>query len=95
MATLRQWFRDCEEIKVVVFHGNPSDYGLDAWVKLPRGEKLTLADLGRLGWLELHFSSGFGSQGVPDFTAWSQNFVYCVHEYDGSTYLRTLDRNPP
>ena len=31
----------------------------------------------------------------PDFTAWTLNHVYYLHEYDGNFTCQSLPRNPP
>ena len=44
--------------------------------------------------LNYEYDAGYGSQDCHDITAWTENRVLFVHEYDGSTYIRTVDRNP-
>lgn len=41
------------------------------------------------------FVNEFGSVSHPFFEAWSGNYVYYVHEYDGKTSLSRVLRNPP
>jgi hypothetical protein len=40
------------------------------------------------------YSTDFGAQECPDFCAWTPTRVLFIHEYDGSTYVRTVPRNP-
>ncbi len=44
--------------------------------------------------LDFEYDDGFGSQDCPNITVWSQHKVGYVHEYDGSTSIETVDRNP-
>lgn len=44
--------------------------------------------------LDYEYDTGYGGQDCHDFTAWTASRVLFVHEYDGSTYVRTVDRNP-
>ena len=44
--------------------------------------------------LDKLFYSGFGSAGCDPFYAWTPTHVLFVHEYDGSTSLQAIPRNP-
>lgn len=41
------------------------------------------------------YDSGFGSMDCHDLKMWSEEYVYYIHEYDGSTSIAKLLRNPP
>lgn len=94
MTTLRKWFEGQQTpthfrwLKVDLGWYLPSDawedrtYQLISWGEMP-------AEI-----LDREFDEGYGSAGIPAFYAWSPDFVYCRHEYDGSTSLRVLPRNP-
>ena len=40
------------------------------------------------------YSDGFGSMDCHDITAWSDDYVYYIHEYDGSTTVCRLPKRP-
>jgi hypothetical protein len=44
--------------------------------------------------LDYEYNSGYGTQDCHDITMWSHDYVYYIHEYDGSTSIEKLDRNP-
>lgn len=44
--------------------------------------------------LDHEWDSGFGGQDCPDFTAWTADRVLSIHEYDGSTSIIWVPRNP-
>lgn len=47
-----------------------------------------------LALLDYEYDSGYGSQDCHDITMWSQDYVYYIHEYDGSTSICKIDRIP-
>lgn len=94
-ATIRKWFESAPE-KPSVFsipETNKDIYGLENWANLPHGT-WNFSDVPD-SVLDQEFYSGYGCQQVPRFHAWSENYVYYVHEYDGSTMLSWVPRNPP
>ena len=94
-ATIRKWSESAPEKPSVFFMPETEkyDYGLEVWANLPHGT-WNFSDVPK-SILDQEFYSGYGSQGVPSFNAWSENYVYYVHEYDGSTSLYWVPRNPP
>lgn len=44
--------------------------------------------------LDYKYDSGFGSMDCHNIIMWSKNWVYYIHEYDGSTSIQRLKRNP-
>lgn len=46
--------------------------------------------------LHKEFDPGFGGNGDEfDFIAWTNNHVIINHEYDGSSNITSIKRNPP
>lgn len=44
--------------------------------------------------LDYEYSAGFGSQDCHDIIAWTATKVLSIHEYDGSTSVISVPRNP-
>ena len=44
--------------------------------------------------LDYKYNAGFGTQDCHDIYMWSADFVYYVQEYDGSTSIECVPRNP-
>lgn len=44
--------------------------------------------------LDYSYDSGFGGADCHAVVAWSQHYVYYVHEYDGATRIAAMPRNP-
>lgn len=96
-TTIRSWFSDVLDDQPHTFWmplTTPDEYGLGSvWSKFPCGTwswKNVPVEI-----LDQSFDSGYGAQGVPSFVAWSDDYVYYVHEYDGATSLARVPRNPP
>lgn len=45
-------------------------------------------------WLDYEYEDGFGGADCHAIYAWSKNFVYFIGEYDGSTGVQCVPRNP-
>lgn len=92
--TIRMWFESAPEKPSVFFmpETEKDSYGLEDWVNLPHGT-WNFSDVPD-SVLDQEFYSGYGTQQVPSFLAWSENYVYYVHEYDGSTGLLWVPRHP-
>lgn len=95
MATFAQWFKEkidepIKAIKIesyVPFRNKP--------IKWPVVDPEKVYSLGDFGpWLNIEFDDGYGAQECPNIYVYTDNFVYYVHEYDGSTCLRKVPRNP-
>ena len=41
------------------------------------------------------YDAGYGSADCHFIHMWTADRVYYIHEYDGSTYVESLPRNPP
>ena len=91
-ATLKEWFKGTN-IQWIKFFEDPwLFYGEHQWQNVPYGVVLNMKDAEP--YLNIAFDSGFGSQQVPNFNAWSEDTVYFVHEYDGSSSLASAERFP-
>lgn len=76
--------------------GSWGDFGMDerhAPGASRTGEVLTW-DVAR-PLLDYAYDTGYGSADCHDVTAWTQDRVLFVHEYDGSTHVASVRRNPP
>ncbi len=92
-TTIRKWFESAPE-KPFVFYMPKTDkdsFGMECWDNLPNGVFDEIPD----SILDQEFYCGFGSQNVPSFIAWSENYVYYVSEYDGATSLEWISRHSP
>lgn len=58
----------------------------------PTGVMMTWAEA--VKWLDYEFYSGFGGAGCHPVFVWTKNWVHFVHEYDGSTSISSVPRNP-
>lgn len=101
MANLKEWLllaADGEEIQAVVI-GNMGwpDYGDHALNAAARNRENWMRVL---SWseaapmLDYEFDDGYGAPECQAITAWSKNKVFFVAQYDGSTSLHYVPRNP-
>lgn len=44
--------------------------------------------------IDYEYSNGYGGADCHAVVAWGERFVYYVHEYDGSTGISCVPRNP-
>jgi len=98
IVTFREWLTNAGEggpIEAVQFTEPCGWYGPpeDEWRGIPLGQILTAEQAEP--WFQIPFNSGFGGQQCPNVSIWTRDRVYYVHEYDGSTRLHWIDRNPP
>ncbi len=95
MTTLRQWFKGkrFDTIVFVRIHNECFAEDENKWSKVPLFKELTYKEAE--AFFDIEFDSGYGGQDVPDFYAWAKDHVITVREYDGSTCLRSVPRNPP
>lgn len=93
-TTLRTWLDSTSDTITDVFFPQTleDDYGLSRWAKLPHGH-FKRSDLPE-SLLNEPFDTGYGSQDVPSFYAWSRTQVYYVHEYNGSVSFASVPRSP-
>lgn len=40
------------------------------------------------------YDSGYGSQDCHDIRVYTKDYIYYIHEYDGSTRVQSIERNP-
>jgi hypothetical protein len=45
--------------------------------------------------MDYEYDAGFGSQDCHDVRIYTEKRVYYIHEYDGSTSIYSIPRNPP
>ena len=104
LAEELEYMADGEHIEKVVLYRaglaiscDPSkDYGMDrykGYADIPFGEPLTWEEA--LPHIQSKFYTGYGTQECPGVAAWTRNKVLYLHEYDGSTCIRSVPRNPP
>lgn len=101
MSNLKTWILDAADgdpvESVVIGNMGWSDYKLEYlpesaqdsnnWHKvLPWSQAEKLVDY--------EFDSGYGSPGCQAITAWTQNKVIFVSQYDGATGICSVPRNP-
>jgi len=48
-----------------------------------------------IDYFDYNFDSGYGGQECHDFYIWTKSKVLFIWEYDGSTYISSVPRNPP
>jgi len=99
MSNLVDWIErgfENEDIEAVVIGGTGwSDYNEECipdYKDQPRFEVLTW-DKARK-WLDYEFDSGYGSPKCNAIYVWSKNLVMFISQYDGSTTVHTVPRNP-
>ena len=61
-------------------------------VSTVRGRVITWEEARPL--LDYKYSAGFGAPECHSITAWTENFVIFVAQYDGATRVETVPRNP-
>ena len=97
VATLNEWLDEFaakhgEVRQVYVSAGSSWDrYNLDDWPEEAVGP-CCREEAGDV--LDISFDDGYGSPGCPAVTAWSDEWVFAVVTYDGSTGWFALPRNP-
>lgn len=48
-----------------------------------------------IDYFDYDFDSGYGSQECHEFNIWTKTEVLFIWEYDGSTHISAVQRNPP
>ena len=80
-----------EKILAVQIFNNPRyEYnGVDP-AKDVLGKKLTFEEI----WphLNYEYDTGYGNQDCHDIFVWTATKVFFIHEYDGSTYIKSAPR---
>ena len=104
-STLRNFKADIleelegEQIECVVFLQTLAN------IRRDKSEKRDNADLIRTlrqpipwevaqSWLDYSYDPGFGCMDCHDIVIYTPTRIFCIHEYDGSTSLQYVMRNP-
>lgn len=48
-----------------------------------------------IDYFDYNFDSGYGGQECHSFYIWNKSEVFFIWEYDGSTHIHSIPRNPP
>ena len=99
MPNLAEWIEDeadGDEIScAVIGEMGWGDYGSEdvaGYKDQPKGEILAWADARQ--WLDYEFNCGYGAPGCNAVYAWTSTKVIMVGQYDGSTWVYSVPRNP-
>ena len=99
MSNLVKWIEDYaegEQIEgVVIGSMGWGDFGSEqvpSYDSIPRGKLLTWDQAKQ--WLDYDFSSGYGAPGCNAVYVWTETQVLFVVQYDGSTSMESVPRNP-
>ena len=94
-SNLKDWIIEEADGGVVeaVVIGEAKNTGIPGYGLQPLGKVLTWLEAIR--WIDYWFDSGYGSIARCNaIYAWTKSKVIFVHEYDGSTRIRSVPRNP-
>lgn len=90
MSNVRQWLVDFEkqnnERIITIVVGEKARASVSENIVLGREEGLAK--------LNFEFDNGYGTAKCPPVTAWTDNSVIFIQEYDGATWLSSKPRNP-
>jgi hypothetical protein len=98
LTTLKRELNDLTEgdsIEAIIFGPvgwDSSEEENKKWPNLPKGKLLTPAQA--KPWLDIEFDTGYGSPKCPAMYAWTGRHVYFIVQYDGSTTLYRIPRDP-
>lgn len=100
MGNIRKWLENAEaatgetiEAIVVGPHYNaPDKWSANPKVKADENRVLSRED--GLKKLDQDYDDGYGGADCFPMYAWTKSRVYFIHEYDGSTGLSSVPRNP-
>lgn len=99
MANLIEWIESTAEGEpiqaVVIGKTRWYDYGkenIPTWDKQPRGKVISWEKAKEF--LDYQFNSGFGAPGCNAIYAWTKSKVIFVSQYDGSTSIEWVPRDP-
>lgn len=99
MANIKDWIEQFEEknnekVVCIVVGLHYNDY-YDEQDRRPEDKRnVMLSRKEGLKLLDEEFDSGYGGADCFRMLAWTQNFVLKIYEYDGSTGLEAIPRNP-
>jgi hypothetical protein len=99
MSNLVKWIEEeasGEEIEAVVIgEMGWEDYGAEDvpnYEKQPKGKVIDWEEAKK--WIDYEFDSGYGAPGCNAIYVWTTNKVMCIVQYDGSTRIHSIPRNP-
>jgi hypothetical protein len=99
MANLKQWLLEeanDEKIEAVVIGemgwGSYRSEEVHNYTEMPKGQIISWQEAEK--WLDYEFSSGYGAPGCNAVYAWTTNKVIAIYQYDGSTGVYWIPRNP-
>jgi hypothetical protein len=99
MANLSLWLLEAaagEHIEAVVIGelgwGGFGHEQVPSYDQQPKNKVLTWAEA--LPWIDYEFDDGFGAPSCNAIHAWTANKVIFVSQYDGSTSVESVPRNP-
>lgn len=99
MANLKGWILKAangEAVEGVVIGemgwGSYGSDGVPNYAQQPRNRVLTWQEA--LPWIDYEFEAGYGAPGCNAVYAWTASRVLFVSQYDGSTCINSVPRNP-
>ena len=100
MDNLKQWIIDTEiekgeQITAIVVGVHYDDRWSTSRDRRPQHQRNTvLSREDGLTLIDVEFDSGYGGANCFPITAWTDNWVFVIGEYDGATHLATVPRHP-
>ncbi len=98
-ATLKEWITEAAAgepvVGVVLGEMGWGDYGnedVPDYAKCPKNKLMSWEEA--LPFLSYDFATGFGAPGCQAVHAWTEKRVIFVSQYDGSTCIESVPRNP-
>ena len=98
-TTLKNWIEETADgekiISAVIGEMGGGDYGakdIDGYYRSPKNKVLSWEDA--IPHLEYEFDSGYGEPGCQAIYVWTETKVMFVSQYDGSTAIEWVPRNP-
>lgn len=98
MANIKTWLLEAEKtdgpIEAIVVGKHDDDRWDDDDRRPEHQRDVLLSREDGLALLDADYDNGYGGADCFPFYAWNANFVYSIHEYDGSTSLQRVPRHP-
>jgi len=92
MSTIRKYLANAKAEKVRIFYQAVEDGDYPGW-STERDPAVEIAD-DNCALLDLEFDGGYGCPMAPAVIAYDDTYVYIVVQYDGSTWMERIPRNP-
>jgi hypothetical protein len=99
MANLKEWIKEeaeGEKIEgVVIGEMGWGDYGKEDvpnYDNIPKGKVLSWKEAQKF--LDYEFHDGYGAPGCNSIYVWTSSYVLFIVQYDGSTEIEKIPRNP-